>query len=333
MRKILVTGSSGTIGTRLCERLLRVGYDVTGADRVPNQWNTKINALTVICDLCQEKELERLSSPFDLVIHLAANARIYNLVMNPILAFENMQSTFNVLEFCRRNSIPRLIFASSREVYGNVEGLTRKEDEACVSVCESPYTASKFSGEAMARAYEKCYGMDCVITRFSNVYGMYDLSDRIIPLYIRRAQRDEDLVVFGRDKVLDFTFIDDTVAGITGCIERFKDVAGKAVNIASGRGTRIIQVAEMIKEGLGSASRIVLRDNRTGEVVRFAADITQARNLLGYEPQVGIEEGIARSIAWYSHGQGQSNRVKASTEIKGGRSLRQPSTDACADIV
>jgi len=143
MRHILVTGSSGTIGTRLCERLLCEGYDVTGVDRLPNRWNHQIDSLTVVGDLCHKRTLELLSSSFDLVVHLAANARVYNLVIDPNLAFDNMQCTFQVLEFCRKNSVSRLIFASSREVYGNTENVRRCEDQAHVGLCESPYTASK----------------------------------------------------------------------------------------------------------------------------------------------------------------------------------------------
>ena len=300
MKSILVTGSSGTIGTRLCETLLRDGYGVIGVDRVPNRWSPEIDALTVIGDLCHPKTLENLPGTFDLVIHLAANARVYNLVLDPHLAFENMDSTFRVAEFCRKHRVPRLIFASSREVYGNTQEARRREDDARLNSCESPYTASKVSGEAIVKAYERCYGVRCVVVRFSNVYGMYDISDRVVPLYIRLAWQGRDLVVFGPDKTLDFTYIDDAVAGVCGCIQRFDEVAGKTLNIASGVGTRIADIAQRVKESLDSTSRIVFQDNRTGEIHHFAADLSTARTLLAYEPRTGIEEGLSKSIAWYS---------------------------------
>jgi UDP-glucose 4-epimerase len=301
MKNILVTGSSGTIGTRLCERLLGAGYRVMGIDKVPNQWSHEIDAVTVIGDLCRPEATRCLSSSFDLVVHLAANARVHDLVRAPTLAFENVLSTFRVAEFCRASAIPRLIFASSREVYGNWADITRNEDEAQIDRCESPYAASKVSGEAMIRAYARCYGVRCVITRFSNVYGMYDTSDRLIPLFLKCAQKGQDLVIYGQHKMLDFTYIDDTVAGICACIRRFDSVADMTINIASGQGTRIADVAESIRRTTGSASKIVFRDNRTGEVYQFVADISLARKCLGYEPQVGIEEGLSRAIAWYLH--------------------------------
>jgi nucleoside-diphosphate-sugar epimerase len=300
MKSILVTGSSGMIGTRLCDRLLCDGYQVVGVDRAPNRWSREIDALTVAADLCWPGSLKNLSTSFDLVIHLAANARVYNLVVDPSLAFENIESTFRVLEFCRQNEIPRMIFASSREVYGNTEGTPRREDQTHVNCCESSYTASKMSGETLVRAYGRCYGIGCVVARFSNVYGMYDISDRLIPLFLRRARQGRDLIIYGRDKTLDFTYIDDTVAGICACLQRFDRVADKTFNISSGRATRLADVAEIIRQTTKSVSQVVFRENRTGEVERFVADISAAREHLGYEPRVGINEGLLRAIAWYA---------------------------------
>ncbi len=301
MKNILVTGSSGTIGTRLCERLLGEGYEVIGVDKSPNQWSRKIDALTIRGDLCCSTTFGELPSSFDLVVHLAANARVHNLVIEPTLAFENLHSTFRILEFCRKKAIPRLIFASSREVYGNTQDAKKGEEEIDVSLCESPYTASKIGGEALVKAYERCYGVRCIIARFSNVYGMYDTSDRIVPLFIRRAQQNRDLVVYGQEKILDFTYIDDTVSGICRCIQRYESVAGMTFNIASGRGSYVTDIAEMIRKTTRSKSEIVLRDNRTGEVIQFVADISAARMHLDYKPQIDVREGLASAIAWYSH--------------------------------
>ena len=300
MKSVLVTGSSGTIGTRLCERLLRDGYEVVGVDRTPNRWNQTLNALTVVGDVCEQETLNRLPSSFDYVIHLAANARVHDLVIDPSRAFENIHSTFRVLEFCRENAIPRLIFASSREVYGNSDGVARSEEQTHVDCCESAYTASKISGEAMIKAYARCYGISCVTMRFSNVYGMYDVSDRLVPLFIKRARQGKDLIVFGKSKLLDFTYVDDTVAGILACVQRHDQVADMTFNVASGQGTQIVDVAEMVRDALGSTSRVVLRENRTGEISQFVANISAAQKYLDYEPRYSMSEGLERAIAWYA---------------------------------
>ncbi|MFA6362427.1 NAD-dependent epimerase/dehydratase family protein [Methanoregula sp.] len=295
-----MTGSSGTIGTRLCEKLLACGYNVIGVDKRSNPWNSKIDKITIIADLCDKNSLRSLPKDIDMIIHLAANARVYNLVVDPALARDNFEMLFNVLEFGRVNNIKKIIFSSSREVYGNSGLPIYSEEDAFVKYCESPYTASKIGGEALIHAYHQCYGIDFIITRFSNVYGMYDESDRVIPLFIRQTLNNEDLTIFGKDKVLDFTYIDDTVDGIIKCIEHFSQEKNSVFNIASGTSIPIIEVAEQIIQGMNGNNSIVLNDNRTGEVVRSSIDISKAQQKLGYLPKIKIHEGIKKSIDWYT---------------------------------
>lgn len=301
IKKILVTGSSGTIGTRLCEKLLEKGYDVVGADWKPNKWNSKVQDITINVDLRDKfKVIDKLPKEIDLVIHLAANARVFDLVVDPDFAKDNFLTLFNLLEYSRINKIPRFIFSSSREVYGNSNKHVYLESEADVRNCESPYAASKISGEAWVRSYQRCYGIDFVLFRFSNVYGMYDDSDRVVPLFIRLCRQEKDLVVFGKDKSLDFTYIDDTVSGIISSIERFDSAKNDVYNLAFGESTSILDLAKMIKELMNSRVNIMTKDNRTGEVVKYIADISKAREKLGYKPETNIEEGIKKSIEWYN---------------------------------
>lgn len=300
IKKILVTGSSGTIGTRLCETLLAQKYTVIGADIKANRWNKTIDKLTIRVDLRDKKQvLKKLPKDVDIFIHLAANARVYNLVKDPQLARDNFEMLFHVLEFARINHINRVIFSSSREVYGNHNKIKHSEDESYVKHCESPYTASKIGGEALIHSYHQCYGMDFLIFRFSNVYGMYDDSDRLIPLFIDRCRKNQDLKVFGKDKLLDFTYIDDTIAGIIRGVKKFNTIKNEVFNLAYGQGTSILKVAQLMKKNIGSNNKIIMSDNRTGEVVKYIADITKAKNKLGYQPQTNITHGIQNAIAWY----------------------------------
>jgi UDP-glucose 4-epimerase len=300
IKKILVTGSSGTIGTRLCEKLLESGYDVVGVDYRPNEWNEKVQSITIDVDLRNKDEvLKKLPKDIDLVIHLAANARVYNLVVDPSLARDNFETLFNILEFTRINNIKKFMFSSSREVYGNTNKIIHTEDEAYVKNCESPYTASKIGGEALVHSYEQCYGIDFVMFRFSNVYGMYDNSDRVIPLFIKLCKEGKDLVVFGKEKLLDFTYIDDIIAGILLCIKKFDAIKNDVFNLAYGQGTSILEVAQLIKELLKSDNKIEIKENRTGEVVKYIADISKAKEKIGYNPKTTIAEGVKKSIEWY----------------------------------
>jgi UDP-glucose 4-epimerase len=238
-----------------------------------------------------------------MIIHLAANARVYELVENPDRAMDNFTDTFNVLEFARRHGIKKAMFASSRETYGNIHlpaGEKYSEDKAHFMTCESPYTASKIGGEALFEAYKRCYGIDSIIWRFSNVYGMYDNSIRVVPLFFRQAKAGETLNVFGRDKCLDFTYIDDCVHGIMLGVEKFEAAKNDTYNLAYGEGTTILHLAEEMKRLLKSPSPIVVTEARTGEVTHYIADISKAKKKLGYSPETPFSEGIRKSVEWYS---------------------------------
>lgn len=300
LNKILITGSSGTIGTRLFETLLKSGYDVTGVDKKPNKWNSKLNENTILVDLRNRDDIfEKIPNDFDLVIHLAANARVYNLVVDPHLARDNFETIFNILEFTRKNNISKFMFASSREVYGNTEEFHHSEEHISVSDCESPYTASKIAGESLINSYHRCYGIDFIIFRFSNVYGMYDDSDRVIPLFIKLCEEGKDLTIFGKEKLLDFTYIDDAVNGVKLCIDKFNTAKNDVYNLAHGAGTTIFETAEMINKYSNSNSKIIIKDNRLGEVVKCITNISKAKQKLDYVPTTTISEGIQKTIDWY----------------------------------
>lgn len=301
---ILVTGSSGTIGTRLSEKLLEAGHTVVGADWEPCIWNPVVEKLRIDIDLRDATAIQAQSSTLkaDLIIHLAANARVYELVENPERAMDNLRDTFNILEFARKNGITKMMFASSRETYGNIHlpsGEKYTEDKAHFMTCESPYTASKIGGEALFEAYKRCYGIDSIIWRFSNVYGMYDNSIRVVPLFFRQAKAGETMRVFGREKCLDFTYIDDCVAGILLGVQKFETAKNDTYNLAYGEGTTILHLAEEMKRLLKSSSSIEIGSARTGEVTHYIADITKAQKKLGYQPKTSFAEGIQKSVAWY----------------------------------
>ena len=298
----MVTGSSGTIGTRLCEKLLAEGEEVIGLDWVECKWNPDVLKITKIVDLRDEKAVQALKLPkdIDVIVHLAANARVYELVEDPSRARDNFLTLFNTLELARARGIKRFIFASSRECYGNANHEKYTEDLVRVENCESPYTASKIGGEALVWSYQRCYDIDAILFRFSNVYGMYDESNRVVPLFIRLARAGEPMTVFGEGKCLDFTYIDDTVAGIILGIRNFEKAKNDSYNLAFGKGTTLTHLAEEVKRLLKSASTISVGPPRRGEVVRYVADITKAQRVLGYKPVTSFAEGIQKSVEWYA---------------------------------
>ena len=128
---------------------------------------------------------------------------------------------------------------------------------------------------------------------------MYDDTDRTVPLFLKRAAQGKSLTVFGKDKVVDFTHIDDTTMAIINGIDRFEHVKNKVFNIAGSYGVPLLTVAELIKSKLNSESSIVLEENRVGEIVKYVADISRAKLALDYTPETDIEEGLDKTIRWY----------------------------------
>ncbi len=299
MKKILVTGSSGVIGTRLCQKLIENGYDVVGTDWKPNKWDPEVDSKTIRTDLCDLESIYKLPNDVDTIFHLAANARVYNLVIDPTLARDNFLTLFTTLEYARINNIKSFVFASSREVYGNLIKDTYTEDDADVKNCENAYSASKIGGEALLRSYERCYGLDSLIFRFSNVYGMYDESDRVIPIFIRKCSANEPLTVYGESKILDFVHIDDVTDGLIKALTHFDSMKGEVFNLASGTSKSILFIAQTIKELTGSSSVITIKENRVGEAARCIADITKLTSTLNFTPQISCEEGLSKTVAWY----------------------------------
>ncbi len=306
--RVLITGSSGQIGTNLGLRLLEAGHFVFGVDKRPNIWTKEID--TLLQDLgAPFKEYQggmgsvEYPADLDVVVHLAANAKVNQLVRQPQRAMENIMVTFNVLEFCRANDVP-IIFSSSREVYGDIYRYITEESYADFAFTESPYSASKISGEALIYSYAQCYGLRYLVFRFSNVYGRYDNDlqrmSRVIPKFIDQISRGEPITVYGKDKILDFTYIDDCVAGVMGGIELLASgqEANQTINLAYGRGNSLVAMAEYIGQALGIQPDMHLEPPRVGEVTHYVANVGKARALLGYEPQVPLEEGIPRAVKW-----------------------------------
>jgi len=308
--RILITGSSGQIGTNLALYLEQQGHTVFGVDIRPNTWTNAIETL-----------LQDLSLPYrnfkggigdktypdnlDAVVHLAAHAKVHELVKHPDRALENIIMAYNVLEFCRHNRLP-ILFGSSRETYGNLNHNrpTTAEEMADFARAASPYSASKIAGEAMIYSYARCYGVPYLVFRFSNVYGRYDNDiermERVIPLFIHRIRRGLPITVYGREKVLDFTYVDDCVDGIRRGIEALAAgrVANETINLAYGQGNSLIKLAEYIGEALGVEPNMTVEPSLVGEVTHYIADIRKARALLGYEPSIPLREGIRRAVAW-----------------------------------
>lgn len=311
--KILVTGSNGEIGTNLALKLKEGNHEVFGIDKRRNKWTDEFQYL--LLDLSQKFSIfdggfGDAIIPFkpDVVVHFAANAKVHELVKHPSRAMDNIQITFNVLEYCRVNNVP-IVFSSSREVYGDIHRFNDSkitgEHRADFKFTESPYSASKISGEALIYSYAKCYGLNYLVFRFSNVYGRYDTDiermERVIPLFIKKIDLEEPITVYGKDKLLDFTYVLDCIEGIHSGIEKLVrgNLKNETINLAYGEGHTLLELVEYIEENLNKKAKLTIAESQVGEVTYYVADITKARNLLGYNPKVNLKDGIKKHIEWY----------------------------------
>jgi nucleoside-diphosphate-sugar epimerase len=301
--RVLITGSSGQIGTNLAQRLIADGHEVFGVDKRQNTWTDAFRYL--LQDL--SGDISGVEYPdVDLVVHLAAHAKVHQLVREPHRALENAVITFNVLELCRRLRLP-IVFASSREVYGDVHRFEGYDEAtADFAFTESTYSASKIAGEAFVYSYARCYGLPYLVFRFSNVYGRFD-NDlhrmvRVLPLFTHSMLRNEPITVFGgSEKTLDFTYVDDCVEGVARGVDALAEgrVVNHTVNLAYGQGNTLVRAAELIAGELGVEPQMTVAPSLLGEVTHYVADITKARTLLEWEPQVPLDEGIKRAVAWF----------------------------------
>lgn len=306
--KILVTGSSGQVGTNLCLALTQKGISVLGIDKRENSWTNQIP--TICRDLsygmptpAEMSAANRNFSSPDLVVHLAANAKVHELVEDPRRAHENTTITFNVLEFCRAFHLP-IVFSSSREVYGRPEPPAVSEDTTDVFHILSPYAAYKMADEMLIYAYANCYDLKYLVFRLSNVYGRYDNDlermTRVIHIFIDQMRRGESITIFDRNKTIDFTYIDDCINGIMLGIEKLLngEIANETINLSSGSPVTLLQLAQAIAANLGIPPKIIDKPIQPGEINFYVADLTRARELLGYKPKVFFEEGIKRTVQW-----------------------------------
>ncbi len=308
--RVIVTGASGLIGTNLSLRLLDAGHRVFGIDKDPNPWTDRVpvhiaDLREAWPDAATAWSAEGAQDRADAVVHLAARAKVHESVEHPANALENYTITYRVLEFCRQTGTP-ILYGSSRETYGEQQHFPVAEDAVRLEGAASPYAAAKIGEEALIRAYARCYGIDFVVIRFSNVYGRFDdinRTGRFLPILFTRIPKGETVVIYGAEKAYDFTYIDDAIDGTFRAVTRLasdaETVSGKAINLGTGAGTTLVEAARIVGEVAGVEPKLELKPARPGEISRYVADISRARALLGYEPHVSPATGIPEFYRWW----------------------------------
>lgn len=306
---ILITGGAGFIGSRLAIRLVNEEHNVTVIDKLDGYYSKlrKQQQLDEVkktgsfhfypYDLLNEEECRKIfqASSFDCVVHLAGLPGVTNSIENPhIYIDEDIKATVNVLRLCGEAKVNHVVFASSSSVYGEQQGYPLSEELASGKVV-SPYSAAKFGAESFCHVYQQIYGFQLAILRLFTVYGPSARPDMAIPIFIKRLLEDESIDVFGKNTARDYTYIDDIVDGIRSVIDQPRP--NEIYNLGSGNPISMRQLLALLKDSFPKM-RINQKATRTGDVTSTWANITKARNELGFQPQVSIQEGLRRTIKW-----------------------------------
>jgi UDP-glucose 4-epimerase len=312
--KYLVTGGAGFIGSHLCERLLEKG-EVVCLDNFdpyysPQAKRKNIEPLIkhpdfelVEGNILDRELLGRLFADVDYVFHNAAQAGVRASVENPLKTHEvNATGTLNLLEAAADSGVRKVINASSSSVYGKVSYLPFDEDHPNVPI--SPYGASKLVAEHYCRVFSELHGLETVSLRYFTVFGPRMRPDLAINIFTGKALNNEPIEVFGDgEKTRDFTFIDNIIDANLRVIERGSGV----YNIGGGERISINELAKRIVAIVGSESKIIYSDSVKGDAEHTWSDVSKARRDIGYEPGIGLDQGLERYVEWYIEANGPDN--------------------------
>jgi nucleoside-diphosphate-sugar epimerase len=297
--RILVTGGAGFIGSHLAKRLAsdRLGsvivLDNLNRGRIADLKTLWDRITFVEGDVRDQNVLSRVMRDCDLVFHLAAQSNVLGAVQNLEYSFtSNVVGTFNVLQASRRAGVRRMVFASSREVYGDPRELPVPESATVHP--KNAYGTSKAAGEMYCKILSGS-GFETIILRLANVYGPGD-RDRVIPIFVHNALLGLPLTLYGGNQVLDFVWIDTVVDSLIQV--GFGDLIGGPLNIGSNKGTVIQDLARRVLEATGSTSSLTLAESREVEVARFVADTTRARQLLKFDIPEDPLFGLANVVRY-----------------------------------
>ena len=306
----LVTGGAGFIGSNLCEALLSMGYTVRCLDNLStgkyeniepfleNPEFTFIRGDVRELDTCMEA-----TKGVDYVMNQAAWGSVPRSIEMPLLYEEiNIRGTLNMMEASRQNGVKKFVYASSSSVYGDHPVLPKKEGQEGKVL--SPYALTKKVCEEYGRLYKVLYGLDTYGLRYFNVFGRRQDPDgayaAVIPKFIRQLLNDEVPTINGDGKQSrDFTYIDNVIeANMRACLAP-SEAAGEAFNIGAGGREFLIDVYHALCKALGKEVEPHFGPARAGDIRDSNADISKARELLGYDPEYDFARGINLAIDWY----------------------------------
>lgn len=311
--KVLVTGAAGFIGSHLAETLAKRGDDVIGIDNFNDivypsarkrlsaqRLAAYPNIKLIETDIRDREHMLAIfaAEKFDAVAHLAALAGVRNAVKYPDLYVAvNLNGTQHLLDAARATGVGNFVFASTSSVYGNTTVIPFVETDVCDRPLQ-PYAAAKRAAEMLGYTYHYLFGINFTVVRFFTVYGPYGRPDMMAYLLADSITKGIQIPLFeGGQMYRDWTFISDTVAGVIAALER--PLGYEIINLGRGEPILLRDFVTMIETLAGARANLVTQPKPLADFVRNEADITKARRLLDFDPQVSVAEGVQQFWNWY----------------------------------
>ena len=312
MARYLVTGAAGFIARKVIERLTGEGHEVIGVDNLNDSYDPRLKEWRLAQlsnlpgftfyrdDICRAEFFEELSqrhSSIQAVIHLAARAGVRQAVEIPGTYLQtNAAGTLNVLEWCRKTGTTKLVLASTSSIYGANPPLPTPED-ADSSHPLQIYAASKKAAEVMAYTYHHLFGLDTTILRFFTVYGPAGRPDMVMFRFARWVTEGDPVYVTGDgNQMRGFTYLDDIADGV---VRALKPVGYEIINLGGHETITINDLLHRIELLTQRKANILYIPRHPADVDANWADVTKARTMLGWEPSVSLDEGVAKLVQWY----------------------------------
>lgn len=309
--KILVTGGAGFIGSNLVDELLKNDHEVRVLDNLSTGSESNLRHLLahpgmefIKGDITDHATCLKATEGVDLVSHQAALGSVPRSINDPLTTNHvNITGTLNVFTAAKENKVKRVVYAASSSTYGDHPGLPKQEDK--IGNPLSPYAVTKYVNELYAQVFARVYGMQLIGLRYFNVFGPRQDPDgpyaAVIPLFIKSVLDNQPPLINGDGETSrDFTFVENVVnANMKALFSDQEGVVNTVYNIAFGERTTLNELFGHIKEIAGSDLACQYGPERSGDVRHSLADISRAKNLLGYAPKVSVREGLKRTIDWY----------------------------------
>lgn len=312
---LLVTGSAGFIGHHLLAALYAKypGVQITCIDNFDPFYDVSIKEQNIQpfldkpgfqllrLDLGQTS-ISHLHSlipdPIDAILHLAAKAGVRPSIQNPEAYQQaNVVGTQNLLDFALATNVPHFVFASSSSVYGVNDHFPWKEEETLIPI--SPYASTKLAGEELGRQYSHQHGIRFIALRFFTVYGPGQRPDLAIHKFTKAIINDEPLTIYGDGSTSrDYTYVEDIVQGILAALE-YRGTSYEIINLGNHYSIPLIDLIRALEKVVGSAAKLVYGPEQPGDVPKTYADISKAKQLLGYDPRTSLEKGLTEFVNWY----------------------------------